>query len=196
MNFSEPFGGIVPGARGAVLSCLLRTGTPLTGRRIHALLSDRHSLGAVQQALRDLEAIGLIFTETVGRAGLHRINETHDAIAPLRLLVSPVDMLAHVVSEAASAAETVIVFGSVARGDSQVDSDVDLAVIAPDSWNGHSDLQDAVLARLGNSCDILHLTPEEFIQPPQDREPVVADIIRDGIPLIGTMPRQRRQRAS
>lgn len=184
MNFAEPFGGIVPGARGAALSTLLRTGTPLTGRRIHSLVADRHSLGAVQQALRELEALGLIVTETVGRAGLHHVNEAHDAIGPLRSLVDPITMLAQVVGETAPDVETVVVFGSVARGESHVNSDIDLAVIAPHSWSGRTELQDAVHTRLGNDCDILHFTREEFTRTPQDREPVVGEIIRDGITLI------------
>jgi predicted nucleotidyltransferase len=196
MNFAEPFGGILPGARGAVLSTLLRTGTPLTGRRIHALVSDRHSLGAVQQALRDLEAIGLIITDAVGRAGLHRINETHDAIAALRSLVSPIDMLARVVRESVPDATTVVVFGSAARGDADIDSDIDLAVIAPDSWNGRAELKDAVLTRLGNDCDVLHFTIEEFTRAPQDREPVVAEIMRDGITLVGAMPSPPQRQTS
>lgn len=37
MDFGEPFGGLIPGARGAALAALLRTGAPLTGRRVHAL---------------------------------------------------------------------------------------------------------------------------------------------------------------
>lgn len=87
MDFGEPFGGILHGARGAVLSALLRKGGPLTGRRVHALVGD-HSLGSVQQALRDLEQLGLTTTETVGRAGVQRNHEEHQAIAPLRSLDS------------------------------------------------------------------------------------------------------------
>lgn len=45
VDFGEPFGGIIPGARGAVLAVLLRTGTQLTGRQIHTLIGDRHSFG-------------------------------------------------------------------------------------------------------------------------------------------------------
>lgn len=54
MAFGEPFGGLMPGTRGAVLAGLLRTGAPLTGRRIHDLLGG-HRLRAVQQALRNLD---------------------------------------------------------------------------------------------------------------------------------------------
>ncbi len=195
MNFGEPFGGLMPGARGAVLNVLLRTGAPLTGRRIHALV-DGHSLGAVQQALRDIERIGVITTETIGRAGVHRINESHEAIAPLRSLASPIEMLTQVLREAAPDVEAVIVFGSVARGEARADSDIDLVVIAPGSWDGRADLQQQVLERLGNDCDVLHLTHQDFARAPEDREPVVAEILRDGLALVGTMPRPSRKKAS
>ena len=126
-----------PGAdRGAT-----RTGAPLTGRRVHALASGRHSLGAVQQALRDLEGLGLITTETIGRAGIHSINDNHEAIAPLRALASPIEMLTRVVRDAAPAVESVIVFGSVARGEAHGHSDIDLVVIAPEAWDGRAVLQ-------------------------------------------------------
>ncbi|MGH3438488.1 MAG: nucleotidyltransferase domain-containing protein [Sciscionella sp.] len=192
MNFGEPFGGIIPGARGAVLAVLLRTGAPLTGRRVHALIDGRHSLSAVQQALRDLEKLGLITTETVGRAGVHRINDRHEAIGPVRSMRSPLDMLKRVVAETVTNAQAVIVFGSVARGEAHADSDVDLAVIANEDWDGRADLAQAVQERLGNDCDVLHLTPGEFSRAPADREPVVAEILRDGIALVGELPQRAR----
>jgi len=192
MDFGEPFGGLMLGARGAVLAVLLRTGAPLTGRRVHALVADRHSLGAVQQALRDLDRLGLITTEAVGRAGVHRVNEAHAAIAPLRALASPIEMLTRVVEGAVRDVDVVIVFGSVARGDAHADSDVDLAVIAPEGWDGRAELQQQVQERLGNDCDVLHLTADHFKLAPEDREPVVPEILREGIALIGTMPRRGR----
>lgn len=195
MNFSEPFGGLMPGARGAVLAVLLRTGAPLTGRRIHALV-EGHSLGAVQQALRDLERIGVISTETIGRAGVHLINENHETIAPLRSLASPIEMLTRVVRDAAVDVEAVIVFGSIARGEARADSDIDLVVIAPEAWDGRADLQQAVRERLGNDCDVLHLTRKHFTLAPEAREPVVAEILRDGLALVGSMPRSSRRKAS
>lgn len=192
MDFGEPFGGLVPGARGAVLAVLLRTGTPLTGRRVHALVADQHSLGAVQQALRDLERLGVTGTETIGRARTHRINESHVAIAPLRSLASPIEMLASVVRRAAPKVQAVIVFGSVARGEAHAESDIDLAVVAPESWDGRADLQQQVHEQLGNECDVLHLTHGHFQLAPEDQEPVVAEILRDGIPLVGKLPRRSR----
>ena len=195
MNLGEPFGGLMPGARGAVLAVLLGTGAPLTGRRIHAL-TEGHSLGAVQQALRDLEQLGLITTETIGRAGVHRINDSHEAVAPLRALASPMEMLAGLVREIESEVEAVIVLGSVARGDAHSGSDVDLLVVAPEAWDGRADLQQQVQERLGNACDVLHLTREDLTRAPKDREPVVAEILREGVALVGSLPRPRRTKVS
>jgi len=62
MHFGEPFGGVLPGARGAVLAVLLRTGEPLTGRQIHGIVSEGHSLWSVQEALKALTQLGLVET--------------------------------------------------------------------------------------------------------------------------------------
>jgi predicted nucleotidyltransferase len=188
MNLGEPFGGIISGARGAALDVLLRSGGSLTGRRVHALAGGGHSLGAVQQALRDLERLGLISTETVGRAGVHSINEAHVATAPLRTLRSPLDMLRRVVEESTTGVAAVIVFGSVARGEAHADSDVDLAVIADADWEGRAELAQAVQDRLGNDCDVLLLTEDELSESPRQRQPVVSEILRDGVVLVGEMP--------
>ncbi|BAK36381.1 hypothetical protein MLP_33670 [Microlunatus phosphovorus NM-1] len=197
MYFSEPFGGVVPGARGAVLAALMRTGTPMTGRQIHGLLADRYSLWTVQQALKESAQLGLTSTAVVGRAGVHSINEDHVAIVALRRLLSPIDNLADVVRDACEDdIQAVILFGSVARGEAQPASDVDLAVIAPPTWDGRIRLEDAVRSRLGNECDIIHLSMEQFLAQPTRREPVVAEILRDGIALLGEVPRADLRSAS
>ena len=105
-------------------------------------------------------------------------------------------MLTRVVRDTASDVETVIVFGSVARGEARADSDIDLVVIAPETWEGRARLQQQVHERLGNDCDVLHLTHEDFARTPEDREPVVAEILRDGLALFGTMPRSSRRQVS
>lgn len=173
-----------------MLAALLRTGTPLTGRQIHALVRGSCSLWAVQEALKALTQLGLIRTQTVGRAGVHTVNEDHVAVAPLRALLDPIAALTDAVSTSVGArVETVILFGSIARGESDGRSDVDLAVIAPAGWDGAADLEDAVRARVGNNCDVLSFTRDDFTRLAAMDEPVVRDILADGVPLIGTIPR-------
>ena len=191
MRFGEAFGGLIPGARGEVLAVLLRTGVPLTGRQVHALLSDQFSLWSVQQALAALVGLGVVESQTVGRAMIHSINEDHYAIGPLRVLLDPYAALRDTVRDAvSSSASAVILFGSVARGEAIADSDIDLVVLAPPDWDGRSELQDVVRARIGNHCDVLMFTPEEFARlAASGDEPVVSDILADGVVLLGSLPR-------
>jgi predicted nucleotidyltransferase len=192
MLFSEPFGGVIPGARGAVLAALLRTDTPLTGRQVHALVSDDYSLWTVQEALKALTHLGLVNTQTIGRAGVHTVNEHHVSVAPLRVLLDPITALTDTVREAAGHdVKTVILFGSIARGEANIHSDVDLAVIATASWDDRTDLEDAVRTRLGNNCDVLVFTSEDFTRLADTGEPVVREILTNGVALIGSIPRMK-----
>lgn len=196
MFFGEPFGGVIPGARGAVLAALLRTGEPLTGRQIYGLVSDAYSLWSVQEALKVLAQLGLVDTQTIGRAGVHVINERHSSIAHLRALVDPIAALKAAIGEAIdSDVQAVIVFGSVARGEATPESDIDLAVIASSAWDKRVELQDTVRVRLGNQCDVLCFTEPEFGRLADAGEPVVSDIVRDGVALVGSKPRVKRRAA-
>jgi len=190
VRFDEAFGGLLPGARGAVLAALLRTGTPLTGRQVHALVRDQHSLWSVQQSLVSLVGLGVVNSRTVGRAMVHTINEDHYTIQPLRVLLDPVTALREAVrGVVGSNVDAVILFGSVARGEATADSDVDLVVLASPDWDDRTELEDVVSARLGNDCDVLVFTPEEFSRlAATGEEPVVADILSDGVLLLGSFP--------
>jgi predicted nucleotidyltransferase len=191
--FGQPFGGVIPGARGAVLAALLRTDTPLTGRQVHALVSDNYSLWTVQETLKALTQLGLINTQTIGRAGVHTVNHNHVSVAPLRALLDPIAALTNTVREAVGDdVQAVILFGSIARGEATINSDIDLAVIAPAGWDGHTDLEDTVRTALGNDCDVLVFTPENFTRLAGAVEPVVREILTDGAALIGSIPRMKR----
>jgi predicted nucleotidyltransferase len=190
--FNEPFGGVLPGSQGAVLATLLRTGTPLTGRQVHGLLRDNFSLWSVQEALKRLTKLGLVSTEQIGRAGVHSINEEHYAVKHLRKLLSPITALKEVVHDVVGDdVSAVIVFGSIARGTARPTSDIDLAVIARSGWDKRARLEDAVRTRLGNDCDVLTITSTEFCRLAAEGEPIVAAILADGVPLLGSMPRDK-----
>ena len=121
---------------------------------------------------------------------MHTINEGHAAVAHLRVLADPIGMLRAAIAESVgSEVESVIVFGSIARGEAGRGSDIDLAVIASSGWDGRTDLEDAVRTSVGNGCDVLVFTPSQFQQLARSGEPVVSDILRDGLALIGSMPR-------
>ena len=193
MRFDAAFGGLIPGAGGVVLAALLRTGSPMTGRQVHGLVRDQFSLWSVQQALNSLVGLGVVDSRTVGRAVVHTINEDHYAIQPLRVLLDPFAALREAAQRSVgSSADAVILFGSVARGEATAESDIDLAVLASPDWDGRSELQDVIRARIGNDCDVLVFTPEEFSRlAASGDEPVVAKILADGVVLLGSLPQAK-----
>ena len=196
MLFGEPFGGLLPGARGAVLSVLLRTDAPLTGRQIHDMVRDDFSLWSVQEALKALKSLGLVETQNIGRAGVHTINDDHAAVPHLRALADPVGALKTAIADTIdSHVQAVILFGSIARGEATSDSDIDLAVIASSQWEGRIELEDTIRTKLGNRCEVLLFTEAELESLAANGEPVVSDILRDGIALFGTKPRARKMTA-
>jgi len=134
-----------------------------------------------------LTLLGLIHTQTIGRAGVHTVNEHHVAVAALRRLLDPITMLTDVVRDSVGdEIGAVILFGSIARGEATTTSDVDLAVIGPVGWDGRTELEDAVRLRLGNDCDVLVFTREDFDRVPG--EPVVRNIRSEGVTLLGSVP--------
>jgi predicted nucleotidyltransferase len=115
-------------------------------------------------------------------------------VAPLRALVDPVATLKEVVNAAAgSDVQAVMLFGSIARGEASAARDIDLAVIAPKGWDRRVEMADAVRTRLGNDRDVLVFTPTEFEERARSGEPVVSDILHDGVALVGTKPRVERE---
>lgn len=190
MYFAEPFGGLMPGARGAVLAALLRTGAELTGRQVHGLVRDDFSLWSVQRALSTLTELGVVETRAIGRAMVHTINENHYTVQPLRALLDPVGALRGIVRSVVDArVVSVILYGSVARGEARPDSDVDLAVIAAPDWDGRVELEDAVRIGIGNDCDVVVFTPDQFDRlVASQEEPVVGQILSDGVALVGSLP--------
>lgn len=191
MDFGQPFGGLIPGARGAALGVLLRTDEPLTGRQIHRLTGEAFSLWSIQEALKDLARQGLIESRVVGPARVHTINNDHAFVSALRSMVSPLSALRCIVADFVDAdVQAIILHGSVARGEASVASDIDLAVIATSGWDHRVEVQDAVSSRLGNACDVMVFTEDDFAR--SDVEPVLADIWRDGVTLAGRIPRRSR----
>lgn len=87
--------------------------------------------------------------------------------------------------------KAVILFGSIARGEAHLGSDIDLAVIASTRWDGGTDLEDTVRTRLGNGCDVLAFTPDDFTRLAGIGEPVVGEILADGVALVRSIPRVR-----
>ena len=81
---------------------------------------------------------------------------------------------------------TVTVFGSAARGDGGLHSDIDVLVVRPaggdEVWEEQLDgLREHVASWTGNPCQVYELTEQEFVQHVEAREPIVDEWRRDAV---------------
>lgn len=196
MHVSHPSTAVVPSLDGDVLIALSRTTAALTGREV-ATLARRGSQSAIAVALDRLVGQGLVLREEVGRAYLHTLNRSHVA-APIVDLLAGLrgELLRRLRDEIASWPIQPVhasFFGSAARGDGDLDSDIDLLVVPPedidpedDDWCRQIDgLADAVRNWTGNAAGIIQISPSGFAAMRTDPPEIVADLRRDGIDLAG-----------
>jgi predicted nucleotidyltransferase len=199
MDVAFPYSAVSPTLEGDVLVVLAGTTRPLTGREV-ARLARRGTPPAVSAALNRLVAQGLVHRQEIGSAFLHTLNRDHLAapavlvLAELRteLLERLHAALAHWEIQPVSAA----LFGSAARGDGDVDSDIDLLVIRPaevdeddQRWRTQmARLADQVQAWTGNHASLIEVAQQDLPALLDARPPVLESLRTDAISLAGIPP--------
>jgi DNA-binding transcriptional ArsR family regulator len=122
------------------------------------------SIGTVQQELRRLTRIGLVTLRKDGNRVYYRANPAHPLCGELRSIVLKTDGLVGVL-EGPLAEDHVLVafvFGSVAAGEADAESDVDLMVIGSLGLRRLVQLLSGVAERLGREVNPHVLAPDEF----------------------------------
>ena len=173
MDVGRPYSALAPGIEGDVLAVLAGTSRPLTGREV-ARLGRRGSAAGVNKALARLAAHGLVRREPAGRAYLYTLNRDHLAApAVLALTAMRGELIRRLRDELSSWSSTPLhasLFGSAARGDGTVRSDIDLLLVRPQgvgdadpSWRDHvARLHDRVEAWTGNPVTVIELAADEI----------------------------------
>ena len=134
----EPFGAIHGGRAptdGAVLALLAGTTRPLSGREVARLIEGTHN--TVRLALKRLSEQGIVTVQEAGSGAalLYRLNREHLAAGAVELLANLRERLFTCLRD--SMREWAILpahayaFGSVARGDGDTSSDIDLFIVRP-----------------------------------------------------------------
>lgn len=189
MDLSRPIEALIPGAQGLLLSALVCAGRELNTRTAAEIagVSAPHA----SRVLAHLVALGLVERRDVPPVALYSI--ASDSAAG-RLLDNMCNLRAEVFAEMASAAEKmkprpieVVVFGSVARGESDAQSDIDVLLVAPegvldtDQWTASViDWTEHLSRFAGSSLEILEIDELEWQGRSLDRE-LWWQINRDGI---------------
>lgn len=91
------------------------------------------SVGSVQRELETLSEVGLLNRTTIGRQVFYQANSHHPAFAEIRSLVAKTTGIFHQLRSAlaplTSQITFALVYGSIARGDEDAESDVDLMIL-------------------------------------------------------------------
>ena len=204
MDVSNPMSCVVPSAHGPVLAVLAGTTAPLTGRKIAELSNPRVSQARVARILRELTDAGLVERTPAGSSSLYILNREHLAAGAVDSLTTLRQQLwARIAEHARAWAEppvAVVVFGSAARGDGDIASDIDLLVVRPadvgdddQAWHGAvTDLASRVTRWTGNPCEVLDRSEDELAVMAANGERLLTEIRRDGravVGLLATVPR-------
>jgi predicted nucleotidyltransferase len=201
MHVGRPHSAIVPSLDGDVLITLGSTLEPLTGRQV-AERASRGSQSAVAVALDRLVAQGIVLRQEVGRAYLHTLNREHIAAPIVQQLAGlQTELIRRIRSRIADWPIQPLhasFFGSAARADGRVDSDIDLLIVSPEgsgdedeAWCGQvHQLSESVLAWTGNYAGIIELSADSLALYRNDPPPIVTDLHRDAYELAGISLRE------
>src|SRR5215210_1035692 len=135
MDLSRPHSALIPTLDGDVLIVLAGTTRPLTGRDV-ARLARRGSQRAVADVLDRLSSQGLVERQQAGRAYLHSLNRKHLLASLVEELggvwIKLLGCLRETLASWDVAPVHVSLFGSAARRDGGIESDIDVFVVRPD----------------------------------------------------------------
>ena len=198
MDLSNPLRAVAPGVDGAVLAVLLRSHAPLTGARVAALAE--RSETQVRVVLRRLEQHGLVEAERHGQSYSYLLNREHVLVPGLeqihRAMPTVEDMIRTIVHEWTLAPASLVVFGSAARRDGDVGSDIDLLLVRHDTTEAEDEtwaeqrhaLALGVERWTGNTVQIVDLSEFELAKAVRRNEPLINELRADGIVLAGSDP--------
>ncbi len=201
MDLAQPLRSLIPSLDSAALEVLARTESALGISRIRRL-AGRGSWAGYQHVLDRLVEDGLVTSEPTNSGFVYRLNRDHLLVPALLQAASVRGELLTRLSSALTRLEPrpsrARVFGSLARGEGDSSSDIDLFLLMPEAyakdlqrWNEQMQaLQDSVLAWTGNRLEVLVLTPAQLKLARDREEPILASIAREGIDLAGVTNRE------
>jgi hypothetical protein len=197
MDMSDPMSTVLQTLDGAVLDVLARTTAPLTGRKIHQLAAAGSETGT-RNVLRRLSRTGLVTATEVGPSVQYQLNRDHLAANAVLELATLRQRLFSSIRGAIEQWQIppthASIFGSTARGDGGLHSDIDLLIVQsfddaedpPSTWVDQvSDLGDQVYRWSGNHLQAYELSSVGFLRHVRAGEPIVKDWRRDAVTVYG-----------
>ena len=191
VNLGAPVLDLAPAVRGALLQALARLEQPVTRRQLAAAAAV--APGNASAVIEDLIRAGLVNETVAGRSSMVVLNRAHLAAGPLLALAGLrgelIRRLRVRLSEW-SDLKGAWLFGSVARGDGDGASDIDLLIIAedlhaPDLHVRLSQLQTDMYVWTGNDVQVVEHTPATWRKLVRTKNPLVDRIRSEGVSVAG-----------
>lgn len=196
MDLNRPLSVICSTLDADVLSVLAGAEASFSGRQVHQIMG-RHSEKSARNSLQRMCAQGVVIKEQAGSYDLYSLNREHLA-APYIL------GLANLKSELLSNMKQTLeawkikpifaaIFGSAARGEMHIDSDIDIFIVRPErvtpdtvTWEVQiASLEFLVTRWTGNDTRIYELSQSEVVTGLSKKERVLTDIRDQAIVLLG-----------
>ena len=198
MDYQRSVEAVIPGVQGRVLGVLSRTHAELSMRQVAGLAAVSQTQAS--QVLGRLIELGIVERRDVGRSALVRMDRTNAAgqlverLADLRHLV--LDKMRAAASGIHPTPVSLVVFGSFARGQSAVTSDVDVLSVRAAGIDADSDgwvktlgaWADEAAHLAGNPVNLLDLAVADLTPFPSLDPRLWREILVDGIVLVGSAP--------
>jgi DNA-binding transcriptional ArsR family regulator len=206
VDFRRPVEALIPGVQGRILAILAETTAELNLRTI-ARLADV-SPAQASRVLPELVALGLVERREAPPSALFALVEDHIAARAVRALSRSRDAALQELGALARKVDpspvSVVIFGSLARGEADVASDLDVVMIRPvdvgeddDSWVSSMEAWRTAARRLtGNSVQVLEIDESEVVRRLRRPTALWADVIRDGVTVYGSPLGELRSRRS
>ena len=194
MDLSAPLASFMNGLDAVTLRVVARAGANLSGRQI-ARLAGAGTPANVRLSLLRLVDIGLVTMVPAPHATMYSANRSHILWPAVEIAMSArLELNRRIAAFAEACAPdgvTVALYGSVARGDSNKTSDIDLLVIFPDAVTLDSrdefitELRDNVQLWSGNDAQIYDLAESALTRQKGEGDPMVDSWTADGVIVFG-----------
>ena len=193
MELSRPLAVVTPTLDGDVLRVLALADAEFTAREVHDLLPARTKRG-IDKVLERLVLQGIVTHTHVGRPNLYRLNRDHLAAPAIEILARQKQGLVERMRQSLALWSPppvyAALFGSAARHDHSVNSDIDIFLVAPDgvdedNWTQHvMDFTDRVQRWTGNDARAISFA-ENDVTGKAAHNPLFTDVARDAIVVHG-----------
>jgi predicted nucleotidyltransferase len=196
VDVARPYTAVCPSLDGEVLRVLAGARSGFTGRQV-ALLTGRSSHSGVLRVLNRMSDQGLVDRIELNAASLYALNRDHlaapavEALAGLR--VKLLDRIREKIETWEIKPVHASLFGSAARGDGDIHSDIDVLIVRPNgtsaevpTWRLELDELATEIGRwTGNFAAIIDRSQTELASLSRDKAPVLTELRSDAITLHG-----------